>query len=215
MFHDIEQNTDEWLNLRAGKITGSGISKIMAKFGQAFGDPAKKYAVQIAIEQITGSPSGSGYSNEHMERGHEQEPLARMLYEEEYFCTVSNGGFFDLGDLGCSPDGLVNNDGLLEIKSVIASTHYERIRKQSYDTTYKWQLASNLKMTGRDWIDFISYCQDFPEGKQIFVHRLRKDDFKEEFEMMDERIPQFINIVKEAKERILRSNYSLLDRSSA
>ena len=77
-FYDVEQNTDAWLQLRAGKLTSSNLGKVMANYGKAFGDPAKKLAVQIAIEQITGKPQESGYSNDHMDRGHEQEPIARI-----------------------------------------------------------------------------------------------------------------------------------------
>jgi hypothetical protein len=118
-FIDIDQNTDEWLILRCGKVTGSGVAKVMANDGAAFGQPAKDYAVQIALERLTGIPQGSNYSNAHMERGHEEEPLARVAYEDEFFCDVDNGGFFDCGDTGCSPDGLVGENGLIEIKSHI------------------------------------------------------------------------------------------------
>ena len=70
---NIEQNTDEWFALRAGKVTGSAVSKVMSHFGNPFGEPAKKYAVDIAVEQLTGIPVESGYSNAHMERGHEED----------------------------------------------------------------------------------------------------------------------------------------------
>ena len=93
-FIDVNQNSDEWFKLRAGMLTSSKLGVIMANFGKSFGEPAKKYAVQIASEQITGDPISSGYSNEHMDRGHQQEPIARMLYEEQSFCDVGNGGFF-------------------------------------------------------------------------------------------------------------------------
>ena len=88
MFHNVSQNTDEWYQLRAGKVTASSLNKIMANYGKAFGDPAKKYAVDIAVQQLTGATSGGGYTNEHMDRGHEEEPLAVMDYESQYFCTV-------------------------------------------------------------------------------------------------------------------------------
>ena len=144
-FHNVEQNSDEWFLLRSGKVTASSLNKVMANYGKAFGDPAKKYAVEIAVQQITGIASGGGYSNDHMERGHMEEPLARMAYEERFFCDIDNGGFFDGGSVGTSPDGLVGDDGLIEIKSAIASIHYARIAKQSFDSTYKWQLVGHLK----------------------------------------------------------------------
>ena len=210
MWHDIEQNADEWFLLRAGKVTASSLNKVMANYGKAFGDPAKKYAVDIAVQQITGSTSGGGYSNEHMDRGHEEEPLAKMLYEETYFCDVTNGGFFEDGDTGTSPDGLVGTDGMVEIKSALPAIHYNRIKKQSYDSAYKWQLVGHLKISGRDWVDFISYCSSFPDDKKLYVHRSYKEDFSKEFEMVDARLKEFRTLISETKATILNNNYSVI-----
>lgn len=212
IFHDIDQNTEEWLQLRSAKVTGSGVSKIMANLGKAFGDPAKKYASQIALERITGKYISSGYSNDHMDRGHEQEPLARTAYEEKHFCTVTNGGFFDLDDLGCSPDGLVDDDGMIEIKSVIPSVHFVNVKRQSFDPAYEWQLIFNLKCTGREWIDSISYCADYPDDQNLFVFRLHKDHFKKEFDLLDGRIKDFLELVEESKQAIMTSKYFIRSR---
>lgn len=203
-FIDCEQNTEEWFALRAGKVTGSTLAKIMANYGKAFGEPAKKAAVNIALEQINGKPlANENYSNAHMERGHEQESIARALYEARYFVKVENGGFFDNGDTGCSPDGRVGKDGLIEIKSVIGTQQYKTIKSESYDTAYKWQLIDNLKETEREWIDYTSYCADFPEGKQLYIYRLHADDVFKEFRMIDVRMDQFRELIEEAKQRIL------------
>lgn len=202
-FHNIEQNTDEWLDLRIGKVTGSSCSKIMANYGKAFGDPAKKAAITIALEQITGKRSETEmYKNDHMERGHEQEPLARALYESEYFVDVANGGFFDCGNTGCSPDGLVEETGLVEIKSVIPSVHYANIKRNNIDPAYKWQIYFNLLYTEREWIDFISFCSDFPEGKKLFVHRIYAEDSREQFDMILMRLTEFFNLVEDVKKTI-------------
>jgi hypothetical protein len=199
---DIEQNTDEWLELRAGKVGGSSIGKIMANYGKAFGDPAKRLAVQIALEQITGKPQGESYTNDHMARGHEQEPVARALYEDWFFCDVTNGGFFDNGLTGVSPDGLIQADGLIEIKSVIAPVHFATVKRGSFDPAYKWQLLFNLKESGRDWIDYVSYCADFPEGKRLFVYRVPVDNNGEFFDMIDTRLAEFFELVEENKKII-------------
>jgi len=212
MWIDIEQNEDEWYALRVGKITSSSLSKVMANYGKAFGDPARKYAADIAIGQITGQVAGAGYQNAHMERGHIEEPLARACYEDRYFSAVTNGGFYDLGDIGCSPDGLVGEDGMVEIKSAIPSIHYARIKKQSFDAAYKWQLAGNLKFSGRDWLDFISYCHDYPDDKKIYVYRCHSEDFADEFKMIDSRIGEFRELIAETKSIILNNNYSLIKR---
>jgi hypothetical protein len=206
-FVDVNQNSDEWFSLRGGRLTSSNLGKIMANFGKAFGEPAKKYACSIANEQITGEPISSDYSNAHMERGHEQEPIARMIYEDQTFCDVTNGGFFESDFIGCSPDGLVGENGVIEIKSVISNVHYTNIKRQAVDPTYRWQCVGNLKFTGREWLDFISYCSTYPEGKQIFIHRIRKEDLSEEFKMIDDRVEEFKSLVNQCKKTILESKY--------
>lgn len=206
-FIDVQQNTEEWFLLRAKKITSSKLGTVMANYPKAFGMPAKKYAVDIAIEQITGKATSSNYSNDHMQRGHEQEPIARELYENERFCEVTNGGFFESEFIGCSPDGLVNDDGVIEIKSVIASVHFDNVRRGTFDPSYKWQLIGNLKFTDRQWMDFISYCEQFPINKQLYTSTLEKDNFKDEFEMIDKRTNDFIKLIEKTKEVILNSNY--------
>ena len=133
-----------------------------------------------------------------------------MAYEQQYFCEVTNGGFYDNGDTGTSPDGNVGFDGLVEVKSAIPSIHYDRIVRQSFDPAYKWQLVGHLKFTGRDWVDFISYCSSFPEDKKLYVHRSRKEDFTKEFEMVDARLAEFNELLDKTKNIILNNNYSIV-----
>lgn len=194
-WHDVSQNTDEWMALRCGKATASNFACFMANDGAAFGEPAKRYALQLALERITGKKAEFGFKNDEMERGQQQEPVARMLYEDERFCEVTNGGFFDCGEWGDSPDGLVGADGIIEIKSVIASVHYATLRRASFDPSYKWQLVGHLDCTGRDWVDFISYCSDFPESSQLIVYRQDRDDFKEELKRLEDRRSQFLELL--------------------
>lgn len=215
MFIDVEQNTEEWEALRVGKMTSSNLGIIMANFGKAFGEPAKKYAVEIAVGQITGASATDSYSNSHMDRGHEDEPIARMLYEDQHFCDVTNGGFYDLGDYGCSPDGHVGTSGLVEIKSGLAHIHYERIRKQSCNSaTYKWQMIGNMKAAEKEWIDFISYCRAFPDDKKLYVLRHHAEDYNKEYKMIDERLEQFREVIAEAKKTILSSDYFLSTKAA-
>lgn len=200
---DVEQNTDEWLDLRIGKIGGSSIGKIMANYGKAFGKPAHDQALRVALEKITGQRHENTYSNAHMERGHEQEPIARMLYEERTFSKVMNGGFFDFDEyIGVSPDGLVGTDGSIEIKSVIDTVHYETIKRGAFDPSYKWQLYLNLKSLNRAWIDYVQYCAAFPVGKQLFVQRIFYADCEIFFHMIDSRLDEFKGLVEEKTEMI-------------
>lgn len=202
-WHDVEQNSDEWENLRLGKITSSNFDIIMANYGKAFGESAKKYALKLALERIKNSKSEYNYSNAHMERGHEQEPIARMLYEDLYFTEVTNGGFFDCGFYGDSPDGLVGDDGFIEIKSVIDTTHYANIKRGTIDPSYKWQVIGHLDCTGREWCDFISYCADFPENTQILVYRMHRHQVEQEIKMLRERREKFNKYVEQIKQQIL------------
>lgn len=194
-WHDIQQNSEQWEALRIGKATASNFGCFMANYGKAFGDPAKRYALQVALEIIKGTKSEFSFSNEHMERGHEQEPIARMLYEEINFVDVTNGGFFDCGSYGDSPDGLVDADGVVEIKSVTAGVHYATIKRGSFDPAYKWQLMGHLDCTGRDWVDFVSYCSDFPDFSQLYVCRLNRSDYLEEISQLRERRSDFLKLV--------------------
>jgi hypothetical protein len=196
---DIDQNSESWFDLRLGKVTGSTIGKIMANFSKSFGQPAKDLAVNLAIEQLTGVRQGGDYQNAHMERGHIEEPIARLLYEELYFVDVTKGGFYDNVLTGASPDGLVAEDGLIEIKSGIATIHYERIRKDTFDSQYKWQLIHNLKESWRDWIDFVSYCSSYPKETQLFVKRLEWEDYSEQYTMIDERLAEFFKLIETVK----------------
>lgn len=202
IFHNVQQNTDEWQTLRCGKATSSNFGLFMANFGKAFGEPAKKYALQIALERINGFKLDTGFSNEHTERGHEQEPLARMRYEDDYFTKVENGGFFDCGLYGDSPDGLVGSEGGIEIKSVIASTHYANLERGTFDPAYKWQLVGHLDCTGRKWFDFCSYCSDFPIEKQLIVYRLHRDEVDDELRMLNERRQEFLELVSNIENKI-------------
>jgi hypothetical protein len=196
-FHDVQQNSDAWHELRLGKATASKFGCFMANDGKAFGDPAKDYALKIALERVTGRRAEFSFTNDDMERGHEQEPVARMIYEDDRFVDVGNGGFFDCGEYGDSPDGLIGDDGVLEIKCVVAKTHYATLRRGSFDPAYRWQLVGHLDCTGRQWVDFASYCSDFPESEQLIVYRLTRDECAAELERLRERRSQFLALVDE------------------
>lgn len=201
-WHDVEQNGPDWDALRLGKITASSYPKFMANYGAAFGDPAKRYALQVALERVTGNKAEHSFKTDDMERGHEQEPIARMLYEEQTFCDVGNGGFFDWGDWGDSPDGLIDDDGVLEIKCVIAPVHHANIRRGKFDPAYKWQIVGHLDGTGREWVDFASFCSDYPEHKQLVVFRTYRGEVQEELAQLAERRQQFLELVRAETEQL-------------
>ena len=215
-FYDVEQNTDAWFDLRAGLLTSSNLATVMANDGKAFGPPAKRLAIDIAIEQITGRrKSGASYSNAHMDRGHIEEPIARQLYEESAFCTVTNGGIYIDGFMGGSPDGRVGTTGLIEIKSAIPGIHFERVRKGGIDATYKWQCAGNMKIAGAEWIDFICYCADYPDpDSRLYVYRACAVEYASEYATIDRRVLEFKTLVEQTKTEILGATYWHANRTA-
>ena len=197
VFHDIPQNSDEWFALRLGKATASKFGTFMANDGKAFGDPAKDYALQLALERATGQKADSGYTSPDMERGQALEPVARQLYEEANFCDVLNGGFFCWGEFGDSPDGLIGLDGALEIKCVQPKAHFATLRRKAPDPAYRWQLVGHLDCTGREWVDFVSYCPEFPEETRLLVHRVTASEVAEDIERLRARRADFLALVRE------------------
>ena len=195
LFYDIDQGSDEWFALRFGKATASNFASIMAHNGKPFGEPAKKYAMKMVVEEATQRRIPS-YTNDHMERGIELEPIAQTLYPGE----VKNGGFMGYGAYGASSDGLVGDDGMIEIKSVIFSTHFKRLLEGGYDTAYQWQIQGNLWIYDRKWLDFVSYCPDFPTNKQLYTFRVERDD--EKIKSLKTRLNEFMGLVEEYKYKI-------------
>lgn len=172
---NIEQGTDEWHDLRRGFITGSGISKLLTATGKpASNDTSRGYLYQLLAERITGITEPSFY-NDDMQRGHLLEPYARDLYQEHYgfvrecgFITCQMNGI----TLGYSPDGLVGDDGLIEIKSPRAKTHLKSLLTNEVPAEYMPQVQTGLAVSGRVWCDFISYVPGLP----LFRKRCYRDE---------------------------------------
>lgn len=175
-FHDVEQNSDEWYELRLRRATSSNFDKIYANFGKSFGNPALQYAQKKALERVTGLMDETGFKSALMDRGSELEPIANLMYQEQTFNEVTNGGFMEFGMLGDSNDGNVGDKGCIEIKCVIPNTHWKRILAGGYDTSYKMQIQGHLYIGDKEWCDFVQYCPEFPEHKQLYIHRVYKDD---------------------------------------
>jgi len=199
IFHNVEQNSDEWFNVRLGKITASNFGTIMANYGKAFGEPAKKYAMRTALESVIKTVLPT-YKNNNTERGHELEPIAREIYENDTFTEVLQGGFMEFGRFGASSDGLVNPDGSIEIKSVLYNTHFERIINGGFDTSYQWQIHGNIWIYERKWCDFVSYCPEFPYQKNLHIFRVERDE--EKIKMLEERLNEFVSLVDTYKEKL-------------
>ena len=197
---DVDQNTDEWWRHKLGKPGGSGASIYMAHEGKDFGMPAVRYAQTLADEILTGSRAPDGYRSIHMERGHREEPIAREMYSKIISSAVTNGGWFDCDTHGTSPDGLVGSEGCIEIKSVGEKQHWATLTSKRYDRKYHWQLMNHLEVSGVDWVDFVSYCSNFPQSTCLLIHRLYAKDYVDELEKLRRRRANFIELIQRERE---------------
>tara|TARA_R110000823_G_scaffold305077_1_gene426909 strand:+ start:592 stop:1206 length:615 start_codon:yes stop_codon:yes gene_type:complete len=172
---DAVQGTPEWLAARAGRVTASMISAVLMKPETA---GFRDYQAQLVAEILTGKPQGSDYTNVHMQFGTETEPLARSAYEAETGFSVDEVGLCihpTIERAGASPDGLVGNSGLVEIKCPKVATHLAYQIAGVVPAGYKNQMMWQMACTGRDWCDFVSFRPDLPEHLQLFVVRFKRD----------------------------------------
>ena len=169
------QGTPEWLAERAGKVTASMVSAVLAKPETA---GYRDYQAQLVAEILTGKPQGSDYTNAAMQFGTEMEPLARSAYEAKTGFSVDEVGFCQhptIERAGASPDGLVGNSGLVEIKCPKVATHLAYLIAGVVPAGYKNQMLWQMACTGRDWCDFASFRPDLPEHLQLFIVRFKRD----------------------------------------
>lgn len=161
---DCEQGTPEWFQSRLGRATASNFDKIVKMDGKR-SKQRDKYLYRIAGEMITGYPEDS-YKSAIMQRGNDLEGEARSFYEYTTGQTVQTVGFCDERYYGCSPDGLVGDDGMVQIKCPIMSTHVHYLIKNALPPDYFQQVQGELFVTKRKWLDFVSY---YPGMKPLIV----------------------------------------------
>lgn len=163
---ECQQGTPEWLAARCGKPTASCFDKIVTTKG-ASSTQRTKYMYQLAGERIAGKPEES-YQSAAMQRGTEMEEEARRYYEFTKQCDVTQVGFCvsECKRYGASPDGLVGDEGLLEIKCPSLAVHVGYLLEGKLPTEYFQQTQGQLFVTGRLWSDFISY---YPGIKPLII----------------------------------------------
>lgn len=175
-----DQGSAEWLAARAGMITASRIADLMAKTKTGESASRANYRAQLIAERLTGKPQES-FTNAAMQWGTETEPLARSAYELLRGVMVDQVGFVPHPTIelsGASPDGLIDDDGLIEIKCPNTATHIEYAVSGKPPTKYLLQMLWQMECTGRKWCDFASYDPRMPENMQLFVVRVNRDDDK-------------------------------------
>ena len=179
----IEQRTEEWFQQRLGKVTASRISDVMTKTKSgAYGASRKNYMMQLLCERLTGGKQDD-FQNAAMLRGIELEPFARISYEALTGRIVKEAEFIihpTIQDLGASPDGLVDDCGMVEIKCPNTAQHVEFIRTGKVDSKYEWQMRAQMACADRDWNDYVTYDDRMPEHLQTGIRRILRDEKKED-----------------------------------
>jgi putative phage-type endonuclease len=176
--HDIEQRTDEWFAARCGKLTASRLADALARTKTGWGASRANYAAQLVAERLTGTVE-AGYSNAAMAWGTEKEPDARAAYAFSADVDVAEIGFVDHPTIpmaGASPDGLIGDDGMVEIKCPGTAKHIATLIGGVIDDKYVKQMQWQMACTGRKWCDFVSYDPRMPVEMQLFVKRIERDD---------------------------------------
>jgi len=169
---DVEQGTDEWLEARRGKVTSSMFAAATAK-GE--GKTKHTYMCKLLAERLTGNLV-ENYTNSKLDWGKEQEAGARAMYTFETGMEVDQVGFIKNGaHTGASPDGLVGDDGMLQIKCPDSHTHIGYLLKKTAPTTYMKQIQGEMWVCGRSWSDFVSFDPRNP-FKDIFIIRVHRDE---------------------------------------
>jgi putative phage-type endonuclease len=192
----ITQGTPEWHQLRMGLVTASRIKDVIAKTKSGYSTSRKNYRDEL-VKQRFGIPSES-FSSTAMQHGTETEPVARSLYEIKHDLIVQEVPFIKHPTIemaGMSPDGLVGDDGLIEIKCPNSSTHFDYLLDGIVPETYKPQMAWQMACSGRQWVDFISYDNRVPEDMQYFEIRYERDN--DYIAMLELEVIEFLKEVDE------------------
>ena len=174
-YEELEQGTPEWLAARCGIVTASVVGLLITAktIKPAANDTSRGLTATLVAERITGHVEPI-QMNSDMERGTLDEPYARDLYSEHH-APATEVGFMVRDDwgfkLGYSPDGLVGDDGLIEIKSRRQKKHLATILADEVPLENMAQCQAGLLVSGREWIDYVSYCGGMP----LYVKRVQRD----------------------------------------
>jgi hypothetical protein len=196
---NVEQGTQEWLDLRLGIVTCSELDTLLVngKGEVGFGAGAFTYMNTLIGERITGEAADPFQGNRHTERGHEYEGIARGLYQSQLDVTTEQVGIILNHGIGYSPDSLIGEDGLCEIKTKLPKFQVEVILSGEIPKEHVAQCQGGLWVSDREWIDFVSYWP----GMKLFVKRAYRDEVM--IRKMSERVKTFYEILDERMNRVL------------
>lgn len=174
----MEQRSDDWFKIRCGRVTASRIADVMARTKTGWGASRANYKAQLICERLTGTVEPS-YCNAAMQWGIDKEPEARRAYEFHIDRDVIETGFVihpKIEMSGASPDGLVGDKGMVELKCPIAATHLDTLLNGTMADKYVKQAMWQMACCEREWVDLVSYDPRLPESMRLFVQRIERDD---------------------------------------
>ena len=176
--HQLEQGSIEWKMSRLGKVTASRISDVVAKTKTGYSSSRANYMAQLICERMTNEFQES-YTNSAMTHGVENEPFARAAYEAKTGNMVDQVGAIDHPTIpmsAASPDGLVGDDGCLEIKCPNTATHIDTVLGEEPAKKYFDQMQWQMRCADRSWCDFVSFDPRMPSHLQLFIKRIERND---------------------------------------
>lgn len=194
------QRTPEWIKSRMGRFSCSQLHRLMTepklkadKEAGNLSDGAMTYVMECIAEKLTGKPAKEDFTSKYTEWGIMHEPIAIGIYEEVFSEKVAQSGYIPHGEnFGGSPDGLINEDGGLEIKCPFTITAHlvhsiTKDLKADYKECY-WQIIGYMIITGRTWFDFVSYHPEYPGKYQFKRIRLERDTVKADIDYANSKI---------------------------
>ena len=173
----MEQRTEEWFAARLGKVTASRVGDVMAKTKSGYSASRANYMAQLVVERMTGK-APEMFTNSAMQWGTDTEPLARAAYEAHNNVMVDEVGFIDHPTIpmsGASPDGLIGEHGMLEIKCPNTATHIETLLTNKIDEKYILQMQWQMACTGRQWCDFVSFDPRMETELQLKIIPIKRN----------------------------------------
>ncbi len=177
------QRSPEWFAARCGKVTASRLYDVMTRTKSGYAASRQNYMAELICQRLTGKPE-EGFTNAAMMRGTELEPVAREMYAlNEFDAVISEVGLIDhptIAGFAASPDGLVNDDGLIEIKCPNTWTHLQTLKTGVPKRQYLLQMHAQMMCTGRKWCDFVSFDDRLPPELAYFKTRINFDEVQAE-----------------------------------
>jgi putative phage-type endonuclease len=200
-----QQRTHEWLQARVGKATASRAGDFMARTRNGWAASRQTYALELIVERLTGQPAEK-YISAAMQWGVDTEAEAKLAYQRKTGIQILECGFIahpEIAMAGASPDGLIDDHALLEVKCPTSAAHIATLLGQPIDKRYLLQMQMQLACTGRQWVDWVSYDPRLPEPFDLFIQRVHRD--AEEIDQLEYEVAIFLEEIEASIERLQNS----------